>query len=91
MKIEITTDSDEHECDCCGTTYAQGGTVVVDGVEILSRPALAYCTGSDDWNQSELLVMALHKMGHKVSVDGEPYHVTRHDEEYHGPMPSDTM
>lgn len=86
MKIQIETDSDTYECDCCGTNYANGGEVIIDGEIILSRPASASCVGSESWNESELLVMALKKIGHEVTVDGEPYHVTRHDEEYHGPL-----
>ena len=86
MKIEITTDADTSECDCCGTSYAEGGEVVIDGKTILSRPASASCVGSESWNEAELLVMALKKIGYDVSVDGTPFHVTRHDEEYHGPI-----
>lgn len=86
MKIEIITDTDTAECDCCGTSYADGGEVIIDGKIVLSRPASASCVGSESWTEAELLVMALKKIGHEVSVDGRPFHVTRHDEEYHGPI-----
>lgn len=86
MKIEIITDSDTHECDDCGTSYASGGRVIVDGVEIISKPAVAYCCGGDDYSESDLLVMALAKLGHEVIVDEMRYHVTCHDDEYHGKL-----
>jgi len=84
MKIEITTDHDTCECDCCGTSYAVGGEVAIDGTVVLSRPASASCIGSESWTEDELLVMALKKIGHEVIVDGSPFHVTRRDQEYHG-------
>lgn len=84
MHIQIETDSDTAECDCCGTSYATGGTVLVDGQVVLERPAEASCIGSLSFTPDELLVMALHKLGHTVLVDGDRYHVTRVDEEYHG-------
>lgn len=86
MKIEIITNHDSTECDCCGSSWAQGGSVIVDGVEIISKPAEAACIGSISYTEGELLVMALKKMGHEVLVDDEPFHVTRHDEDYHGPL-----
>lgn len=86
MKIEIRTNSDTSECDCCGTTWAQGGDVVIDGKLVLSKPASASCTGSGDWTESELLVMALKMLGHTIEVDGQEFHVTSHDEDYHGPL-----
>jgi len=43
MKIEITTDSDDHKCECCGMTYAEGGKVHVDGKLIVDLPAIAHC------------------------------------------------
>jgi hypothetical protein len=87
MKIEITTDSDSCECDCCGMSYADGGEVTIDGELVLSRPASASCVGSESWTEGELLVMALKKLGHEVIVDDQPFHVSRHDTEYHGAHP----
>lgn len=87
MKIEIITDRDSSDCETCGSTYADGGRVLVDGVEVLSRPARAHCLGGSDYSDSDLLVMALAKLGHQIVVDGSPYHVACHDDEYHGPMP----
>lgn len=87
MKIEITTDSDSFECDCCGVNYADGGEVTIDGELVLSRPASASCVGSESWTEAELLVMALKKLGHEVIVDESPFHVCRYDRDYHGPDP----
>lgn len=73
MKIEIETSYDSVECETCGGNYAEGGVVKVDGVEILNYPAEASCYGGGSYSESELLVMALKKLGHEVIVDGSPF------------------
>jgi hypothetical protein len=86
LEIDITTNHDSFECDCCGVSYAEGGDVSLGGTTVLSRPASASCIGSESWSDAELLVMALKKLGIAVMVDGSPYHVGRHDRDYHGPL-----
>ncbi|MBO9428736.1 hypothetical protein [Sulfitobacter sp. R18_1] len=89
MKIEITTDQDEHECDDCGQAWAEGGRVVVDGEEVINKPGEAACYDGKDYSPADLLVMALDKLGHSVTVDGSRYHITCVDEDYHGVSPQD--
>ena len=86
MKIEIKTNSDHHDCETCGGSYADGGDVYIDGELVLSRKASAHCFNGRSYDDHELLVMALAKLGHTVTVDDSPYHVTYHDDEYHGPL-----
>lgn len=84
MKIEIEVLTDDHDCETCGSNWAEGGVVRVDGQEVLRREPLATCFGSEHFSESDLLVMALKKLGHEVLVDGEPYEIYTHDDEYHG-------
>jgi hypothetical protein len=84
MRIDIETNSDVHECETCGNSWAEGGAVIIDGVEVIRRDASAHCFGGTNYSDDELLVMALKKMGHDVFVDGDRYHVCCVDEEYHG-------
>lgn len=86
MKIRIETDTDRYECDDCGMCFAEGGKVFVDDVLILEKPASAHCYGGSSHSESDLLVMALTKLGHEIIVDDERYHITCHDEDYHGPL-----
>ena len=76
MKINITTDHDEYECETCGTDYATGGTVTVDGNQIVTLPAAAHCYAGQSFSEMDLLVIALRVLGHEVDIDDEPYHVT---------------
>jgi hypothetical protein len=83
MKIEITTSRDSHDCETCGGNWAEGGVVEVDGKEVLIREPEAYCYGVPSFSESDLLVMALKKIGIDVYVDGDRYQICSHDDEYH--------
>ena len=83
LKIEIITDDDIHECEICGSSFAEGGKVYVDGVLVIDKPATAHCYGSSDNSPSDLMVLALDKLGQSIYVDGEKYHIQNYDEEYH--------
>jgi hypothetical protein len=84
MKVEIEVLTDSHDCETCGCSWAEGGVVYVDGVEVLVRKPSAYCYNSPSFSESDLLVMALTKLGHEVLVDGSRYQICSHDDEYHG-------
>ncbi len=86
MKIDITTNSDGYDCETCGGNWAEGGYVTVDGELVIYCQAVAHCYSGTSYSVDDLLVMALHKLGHHVYVDGEKYHVTCHNDEYHGKM-----
>ena len=81
--IEIKTLSDEHDCETCGCTWAEGGTVYVDGKKVLEKEPIAHCYGGVSYSEEELLVMALKVLGINVTVDGARFHVDYHDEDYH--------
>ena len=53
-RIEIFTDEDYHDCETCGSSWAEGGRVVVDGVEIINLPARAHCFGGQNFNENDL-------------------------------------
>lgn len=75
MKISIKTEHDKYECDTCGSSYASGGTVTVDGVEVVNLPAHAHCCSCQSFSEMDLLVIALRKLGHEVEIDEDLYHV----------------
>ena len=84
--IEITTMCDTHECETCGSSWADGGIVYVDSKEVLRREPSAYCYDTPSFSESDLLVMALKKLGIEVLVNGATYQICSHDDEYHGAM-----
>jgi hypothetical protein len=86
VRIEIDTNSDTWDCETCGTDWAEGGRVIVDGKLTLEADAVAHCYNGTHYSEMDLLVMALHKKGISVYVDGDLYHVTCHHDDYHGEM-----
>jgi hypothetical protein len=84
MLIKIYTQDDHHDCETCGCSYSYGGIVYADNNLVLERNPHAFCFGSPTFEPSDLLVMALKKLGITVLVDDEPYQVCSHDDEYHG-------
>ena len=69
MNIEILTWEDEYECDTCGSNWAEGGQVIVDDEIVIHAEPIAHCFDSCSFNTEELLIMALKKLGHTVSVN----------------------
>lgn len=83
-KIEIETTFDEHDCETCGNSWAEGGTVKIDGKEVLTIEPFAHCYGGTDYDERDLLILALHEVGINVLVNGEKMFISNHNEKYHG-------
>lgn len=70
MEIKIETMCDEHDCETCGWSYAEGGDVYIDGVKVINEEPVAYCYDSENYDVLTLLCMALREKGITVEVDG---------------------
>jgi len=67
IKIQWLTDS--HDCETCGSTYAEGARVTIDGkVEVEMLP-VAHCFGGDDYSPSDVFAAVLAHYGHTVSEE----------------------
>lgn len=71
MKIDIVTNSDVNDCETCGVSFAEGGSVTIDGNLIVDLPAIAHCFDGQSFSEGDLLVIALRKLGHTVNINGE--------------------
>lgn len=69
MKIEITTLEDTHDCETCGSSWASGGIVEVDGEQILYKEPVAHCYAGESYSVTELLILTLQLLGHEVVID----------------------
>ena len=71
MKIEIFTEGDSHDgCELCGTSYEEGGYVLVDGKEVVRITPFAACYDGEGATEWELLILTLANVGITVRVDG---------------------
>ena len=75
----ITTYDDFHDCETCGSSWAEGGYVLVDGTEVVRVTPVAHCYGGTSVTEEELLVLALEKLGIEVLVDGDKPQITCSD------------
>lgn len=65
ISIEWTTDT--HNCDTCGTSYAEGAIVRLNDEIILNLEPIAHCYDGDNYNQNEVYNKILEYLGYTVS------------------------
>ena len=78
IEVVITYD-DFHDCETCGSSWAVGGYVLVDGTEVVRVDPVAHCYGGTSVTEEELLVLALEKLGVELLADGEKFDITCSD------------
>lgn len=64
IRIEWLTDS--HSCETCGSSFAEGARVFVDGRMTLDLAPVAHCYGGDDYQENEVFARILQLLGHSV-------------------------
>jgi hypothetical protein len=67
MKLEIEWLSDEHDCENCGSSYAEGASVTLDDKPFLLLAPAAYCFDGASWNEEEVYKAILEKLGYTIS------------------------
>jgi hypothetical protein len=67
VRIEWLTDT--HECETCGSSWAEGARVFVDGTEVLHLEPQAHCMGGAHWEQAAVYQEVFSKMGHQLTFN----------------------
>jgi len=65
LKIEWLTDSSD--CETCGTNYAEGAVVTLDGETLLDLQPVAHCHGGAHWSESEVYALVLDRLGYALT------------------------
>jgi len=68
VNIKIKWLYDESDCDDCGSTYAEGAEILLGDEVILLEP-VAYCCGSQSWDERAVFTLILEKLGHQVEME----------------------
>lgn len=68
-KIEIETLDDEHECETCGPSWAEGAIVKIDGVIALELEPAAHCFAGESYDLTDVLLRVIRHLGHDVVID----------------------
>jgi hypothetical protein len=67
-KLEIEWLYDDHDCEVCGPSYAEGAIVRMDNVVILELIPNAHCYSSESYEAEEVFVTLLEHFGFDVSI-----------------------
>lgn len=65
-KIKVEWLADEHNCETCGWTMAEGACVYVDGELVLDMTPTAHCFGGETWDSDQVWKRLLQHLGHEV-------------------------
>ena len=75
MAYKIEYLYDEHDCDTCGYSYAEGYKIYKDDVLVIDKSPSAYCYSSVDHPQSEAAfdILKLERIEVEVITNDEYY------------------
>lgn len=65
LKIEWLSDCYDN-CETCGSSYAEGARVYVDGELALDLAPSAHCFGGAHYDQADVYERILRHLGHEV-------------------------
>ena len=65
-KVRIEHLSDSYYCETCGTSWAEGARIIVDGEEVLCLEPLADCFGGQTFTEGDVLRALLRHFGHEL-------------------------
>lgn len=70
-EISIDWLTDNHDCETCGSSWAEGARVRIDGQVALELIPLAHCYDGSSWDEREVFAALLAHLGHSLSDDAE--------------------
>jgi hypothetical protein len=59
--------SDSYECETCGTSYAEGYRIYVDGAVVRELKPSAHCFDGTNFSENDMLAAVLEHFGHKLA------------------------
>ena len=65
-EIKIEWLSDVYDCDTCGTSWASGANVFINGNLELELTPVAHCYGGEDYSTEDIYIKILNKLGWEV-------------------------
>lgn len=67
--IHIQWMVDSHRCSTCGTNYAEGAIVYVDGKQALDLEPVAHCFDGKSYKRDTVYAAVLKHLGHTVTEE----------------------
>lgn len=76
MSFEIVRLTDHHDCETCGSSYAVGYRIYMDGDLIVDKTPYAHCYSGDDYYNHNPYADILEQMGeHVTESEGDEAYV----------------
>ena len=68
-KVVIQVMSDWNYCEQCGGSSEDGGRIIINGEVVFEHISIASCFGNKSYYESDLLSMAIEKLGHSLEIE----------------------
>lgn len=65
-EVSVETTWDSHQCETCGSSYADGFKIFVDGKLIKELEPVAHCFNGTFWTEEDVLDAVLTHFGHTL-------------------------
>lgn len=66
--IKIVRAYDEHDCDDCGYSTAEGANIYIDGKKVLDLKPIAHCYDGTSYSDMDILKEVLAYLDYKVEI-----------------------
>ncbi|PWL18850.1 hypothetical protein DKP76_07250 [Falsochrobactrum shanghaiense] len=66
MKISIEWLDDTYDCETCGSSWAEGALVYIDGLLVLDLQPSAHCYNGVSYQEGDVYQRILEHLGHGV-------------------------
>jgi hypothetical protein len=64
--IRIEWLNDEHDCDDCGPSYAEGAIIHIEGKNPIEMLPTAFCYDGTSFSEKDVYVRILEELGYRV-------------------------
>jgi hypothetical protein len=68
-QIKIIRTTDEEDCECCGTSYAEGYEVYINDKLVHELIPLAHCYGCATYEIDDAFKLLLQGLGYNVIIE----------------------
>lgn len=68
-QFEIKLLDDVHECETCGTTFADGYLIFHEGNLVSEKQPVAHCLSVVNHDREDALIEIINMLGHHVTVE----------------------
>jgi hypothetical protein len=65
--IRIEWHTDEHDCENCGSSYAEGAVIHIEGREPIEMLPSAHCFDGTSYSEADVYTRIIEELGYRVA------------------------